>query len=198
MNIYPIFDSTESRSIKERQLQQRAVAIWFTGLSGSGKSSIAIALEHRLSAEGYHCTILDGDNLRHGINSDLDFSTAAREENIRRTAEVCRLMLDCGIIPIVCTISPTEKLRDIARKIISSHNIVEIYISTPLVECEKRDTKGLYRAARIGKICDFTGISAPFEPPQHPHIEIDTTDKSITVCADIIFKTIKPRIIYEL
>ena len=198
MNIYPIFNSTESRSTKERQLRQRAIAIWFTGLSGSGKSTIAIALERRLSAAGYHCTILDGDNLRHGINADLDFSAAAREENIRRTAEICRLMLDCGIIPIVCTISPTEYLRAIARKIISSHNLIEVYISTPIVECERRDVKGLYSAARKGKITNFTGVSAPFEPPQHAHIEIDTTEKGITECADIIFQTIKPRIVYEL
>ena len=198
MNIYPIFKETESRSTKERQLRQRAVAIWFTGLSGAGKSTIAIALERQLSAEGYHCTILDGDNLRHGINSDLDFSAAARQENIRRTAEICRLMLDCGIIPIVCTISPTESLRAIARKIIGNHNIVEVYISTPLTECERRDVKGLYSAARDGKIANFTGVSAPFEPPQHTNIEIDTTDKSIEKCADIIFQTIKPRIVYEL
>jgi adenylylsulfate kinase-like enzyme len=107
-------------------------------------------------------------------------------------------MLDCGIIPIVCTISPTEPLRAIARKIISSHNLIEVYISTPIVECERRDVKGLYSAAREGKVTNFTGVSAPFEPPQHAHIEIDTTDKSITECANIIFQTIKPRIVYEL
>lgn len=198
MNIYPIFDSIQSRSDKEYQLHQRSITIWFTGLSGSGKSTIAIALEQRLACDGFICALLDGDNLRAGINGDLGFTAKDREENIRRTAHICRLFMDTGIIAIATLVTPTKALRRVARDIIGSHDMVEIYISTPLSECERRDTKGLYRAARSGKIDDFTGISAPFEPPQSADIEIDTTKHNIDDSVEIIINAIKDRIVYGL
>ena len=164
-NIYPIFDRMLSRTDKENLLEQRGVMLWFTGLSGSGKSTVAIALERELHRRGLLCRILDGDNIRTGINANLGFSADDRKENIRRIAEVAKLFVDTGIITIAAFISPTEELRQMAAEIIGHDDFKEIYISTPIEECERRDVKGLYAKARRGEVKDFTGISAPFEAP---------------------------------
>lgn len=174
-NIYPIFDRMMTRADKESLLGQRGVMLWFTGLSGSGKSTVAIALERELHRRGLLCRILDGDNIRTGINAGLGFSADDRRENIRRIAEVARLFVDTGIITIAAFISPTEEMRGLARGIIGEDDFKEIYISTPLEECERRDVKGLYAKARRGEIKHFTGISAPFEAPRHPALSLDTS-----------------------
>ena len=165
-NIHPIFDRMESRADKERLLGHRGAVVWFTGLSGSGKSTLAIALERRLSARGILCRILDGDNVRCGINAGLGFSEEDRRENIRRVAEVCRLFVDTGVVVLACFVSPTRELRQLAAGIVGPEDFCEVYVATPLAECERRDVKGLYARARRGEIRDFTGISAPFEEPE--------------------------------
>ncbi len=195
-NIHPIFDQMLSREAKEQQLHQHGITLWFTGLSGSGKSTIAVALERRLTAEGFLCRFLDGDNIRFGINSDLGFSPTDRQENIRRIAEICRLFTQTGIITLAAFVSPMQHMRDMARKIIGEGDLIEIYISTPLEECARRDVKGLYAKARRGEIADFTGISAPFEAPTTPDIEINTTELAIEECVERIYKTIKNKITY--
>lgn len=178
-NIYPIFDQMLSREDKEALLGQRGVMLWFTGLSGSGKSTVAVALERELHRRGRLCRILDGDNIRSGINANLGFSEADRKENIRRIAEVSKLFVDTGIITIAAFISPTEEMRQMAAEIIGRNDFKEIYISTPLEECERRDVKGLYAKARLGEIKNFTGISAPFEAPMNPDLSIDTSAVSL-------------------
>ena len=178
-NIYPIFDRMLSRSDKEQLLGQRGTMLWFTGLSGSGKSTIAIALERELHKRGLLCRILDGDNIRTGINANLGFSAEDRRENIRRVAEVGKLFVDTGIITIAAFVSPTEELRKIAEHIIGEEDFKEIYVSTPIAECERRDVKGLYARARRGEVKNFTGISAPFEAPKHPALSLDTSVLSL-------------------
>ncbi len=178
-NIYPIFDRMLSRADKEQLLGQHGVMLWFTGLSGSGKSTVAIALERELQKRGLLCRILDGDNIRSGINANLGFSEEDRRENIRRVAEVAKLFVDTGIITIAAFVSPTEELRQLAESIIGKDDFKEIYISTPLAECERRDVKGLYARARRGEVKNFTGISAPFEAPQHPALSLDTSALSL-------------------
>jgi adenylylsulfate kinase len=190
-NIYPNFSRFESREKKERQLYQQGFTLWFTGLSGSGKSIVAAELERLMTENGHFVTVLDGDNLRFGINADLGFSEADRMENVRRTAEICRLMNNCAIIVIATLVSPTEKMRTLARSIIGRDSFQTVHISTPLSECERRDVKGLYARARRGEIADFTGISAPFEPPQDTQIEVDTTALSGKRSAEIIFKKVQ-------
>ena len=174
-NIYPIFDRMLSRADKEALLGQRGVMLWFTGLSGSGKSTVAIALERELHRRGRLCRILDGDNIRTGINAGLGFSADDRRENIRRIAEVGKLFVDTGIITIAAFVSPTRELRQLACDIVGGDDFLEIYVSTPLEECERRDVKGLYARARRGEVKDFTGISAPFEAPEHPALALDTS-----------------------
>lgn len=196
-NIHPIFDRMEPREEKERQLGQHGITIWFTGLSGSGKSTVATALERELSALGFLCRILDGDNIRSGINSDLGFSEADRRENIRRIAEVCKLFTDTGIITLAAFISPSKQLREMARVIIGKERFFEIHISTPLEECERRDVKGLYAKARNGKIPRFTGITAPFEEPEDPILRLDTTHLSVDECVRQIVGIIAPRILLK-
>lgn len=190
-NIYPNFSRFESREKKERQLYQQGFTLWFTGLSGSGKSIVAAELERLMTENGHFVTVLDGDNLRFGINADLGFSETDRMENVRRTAEICRLMNNCAIIVIATLVSPTEKMRTLARSIIGRDSFQTVHISTPLSECERRDVKGLYARARRGEIADFTGISAPFEPPQDTQIEVDTTALSGKRSAEIIFKKVQ-------
>ena len=174
-NIYPIFDQMLSREDKETLLGQKGVMLWFTGLSGSGKSTVAVALERELHRRGRLCRILDGDNIRTGINANLGFSEADRKENIRRIAEVSKLFVDTGVITIAAFISPTEEMRQMAAEIIGRNDFKEIYISTPLEECERRDVKGLYAKARLGEIKNFTGISSPFEAPVAPALSLDTS-----------------------
>lgn len=194
-SIYPIFERMEPRSAKERLLSQRGVTLWFTGLSGSGKSSIAIALERYLSSRGHLCRILDGDNIRCGINSDLGFSESDRRENIRRIAEVCKLFTSTGVITLAAFVSPTRDLRRMAAEIIGRDDFVEIYVSTPIEECERRDVKGLYAKARRGEIADFTGVSAPFEAPDAADIVIDTSNIGIEECVRQIMERLAPRIV---
>ena len=194
-SIYPIFERMEPRSAKERLLSQRGVTLWFTGLSGSGKSTIAIALERYLSSRGHLCRILDGDNIRCGINSDLGFSESDRRENIRRIAEVCKLFTSTGVITLAASVSPTRDLRRMAAEIIGRDDFVEIYVSTPIEECERRDVKGLYAKARRGEIADFTGVSAPFEAPDAADIVIDTSNIGIEECVRQIMERLAPRIV---
>lgn len=177
--IYPIFDQMLSRSDKEELLGQKGVMLWFTGLSGSGKSTVAIALERELQKRGLLCRILDGDNIRSGINKGLGFTAEDRRENIRRIAEVAKLFVDTGIITIAAFISPSNELRRMASDIIGAEDFKEVYISTPLEVCEARDVKGLYAKARRGEIKNFTGISAPFEASEHPALSIDTSKVSL-------------------
>lgn len=177
--IYPIFDQMLSRSDKEELLGQKGIMLWFTGLSGSGKSTVAIALERELQKRGLLCRILDGDNIRSGINKGLGFTAEDRRENIRRIAEVAKLFVDTGIITIAAFISPSNELRRMASDIIGAEDFKEVYISTPLEVCEARDVKGLYAKARRGEIKNFTGISAPFEAPEHPALSIDTSKVSL-------------------
>ena len=193
-NIYPIFDKMLGRSDKESLLGQRGIMIWFTGLSGSGKSTIAIALERELQQRGLLCRILDGDNIRSGINNNLGFSAEDRIENIRRIAEVGKLFVDTGIITLAAFISPNNAIREMAANIIGKEDFMEIYISTPIEECERRDVKGLYAKARRGEIKNFTGISAPFEAPLHPSLSLDTSVLSVEESVNRLLDLILPKV----
>ncbi|MCC8188278.1 MAG: adenylyl-sulfate kinase [Bacteroides sp.] len=192
--IYPVFDRMLSRADKEQLLGQRSVMVWFTGLSGSGKSTIAIALERELHKRGLLCRILDGDNIRTGINNNLGFSEEDRVENIRRIAEVSRLFIDTGIITLAAFISPNNDIREMAASIIGKEDFLEVHVSTPLEECERRDVKGLYAKARRGEIREFTGISAPFEVPAHPDLSLDTSRLSLEESVGQLLRLILPRV----
>lgn len=196
-NIYPIFDRMMSRDDKEQLLKQRGMMLWFTGLSGSGKSTVAIALERELHSRGLLCRILDGDNIRSGINNNLGFSAEDRVENIRRIAEVGRLFVDTSIITIAAFISPNNQLREMAAEIIGKDDFVEVFVSTPLEECEKRDVKGLYAKARRGEIKNFTGISAPFEAPEHPDITLDTSKLPVEESVKILLDYVLPKAVLK-
>lgn len=196
-NIYPIFDRMMSRDDKEQLLRQRGMMLWFTGLSGSGKSTVAIALERELHSRGLLCRILDGDNIRSGINNNLGFSAEDRVENIRRIAEVGRLFVDTGIITIAAFISPNNQLREMAAEIIGKDDFVEVFVSTPLEECEKRDVKGLYAKARRREIKNFTGISAPFEAPEHPDITLDTSKLPVEESVKILLDYVLPKAVLK-
>jgi adenylylsulfate kinase len=163
-----------SRREREALLGQRGVTLWLTGLSGSGKSTLAVALERALVAGDHLAYVLDGDNVRHGLNSNLGFSPEDRTENIRRIAEVAKLFTDCGLIVVTSFISPYRADRDAARALFGAGDFVEVHVSTSLATCEQRDPKGLYQKARAGQIPDFTGISAPYEPPERPELVLDT------------------------
>ena len=193
-HIYPIFDKMLMRKDKEDLLKQHGVMVWFTGLSGSGKSTIAIAWERELHKRGLLCRILDGDNIRSGINNNLGFTEADRVENIRRIAEVSKLFLDTGVITIAAFISPNNDIREMAADIIGQDDFLEVYVSTPLEECERRDVKGLYAKARKGEIKNFTGISAPFEVPAHPALTLDTSVISLEESVNKLLELILPRI----
>lgn len=194
-NIHPIFDRLLQRNDKEDLLQQTAKVIWLTGLSGSGKSTIAQHLEKILHANGNLTMLLDGDNIRSGINNNLSFSDADRIENIRRIAEVSKLFLNCGIITINSFVSPTNEIRKMAKELIGENDFLEIYINAPLEVCEARDVKGLYKKARAGLIPDFTGITSPFEAPENPALEIRTDkmeiEESVQMLLDFILPVIK-------
>lgn len=174
-----------TRERREQLLRQKAAVIWLTGLSGSGKSTLANALEQELAAKGRHTMLLDGDNVRFGLNRDLGFSKEDRVENIRRIAETAKLMNDAGLIVLTSFISPYREDRLAARRIIGDA-FIEVYVSTPLEECEKRDVKGLYQAARKGQIAEFTGITSAYEVPQHPEITIDTSHADIEKSVGIL------------
>ena len=193
-NIYPIFEKMLQRKDREALLKQKGIMIWFTGLSGSGKSTLAIALEGELYKQGILCRILDGDNILSGINNNLGFSEADRTENIRRIAEVSKLFVDCGIVTIAAFISPTHAIRRMASEIIGEDDFLEVYVSTPIEECERRDVKGLYAKARRGEIKEFTGISSPFEAPEHPFISIDTSRQSLADSVKVLLEAVSPKI----
>lgn len=192
--IHPIHDRLLARSDKEALLGQRGLCIWMTGLSGSGKSTIAVALERALHRQGIHTMVLDGDNVRAGINNDLGFSEADRTENIRRIAEVAKLFVRNGIVTICCFVSPTHAIRGQAKAIIGPEDFVEVFIDTPLEECERRDVKGLYAKARAGEVKDFTGISAPFEAPSSPAIRIATQERTEEACVTELLNFILPQV----
>ncbi len=191
-NIYPIENRMLSRQEREKMLGQRGVMVWFTGLSGSGKSTVALGVERELHRRGILCRILDGDNIRAGINSNLGFSPEDRRENIRRIAEVGKLFVDTGVVTLACFVSPTEEIRQMARQIVGADDFKEVFVSTPIEECERRDVKGLYARARRGEVKEFTGVSAPFEAPQHPALSIDTSvlplEESIARVVEMVVK----------
>ncbi|MEG1546832.1 MAG: adenylyl-sulfate kinase [Bacteroides sp.] len=193
-HIYPIFDHMMGREDKQVLLKQRSVMIWLTGLSGSGKSTIAIALERELHQRGLLCRILDGDNIRSGINNNLGFSAEDRIENIRRIAEVSKLFIDSGIITIAAFISPNNEVREMAARIIGKNDFLEIFVNTPLEVCEQRDVKGLYAKARRGEVKNFTGISAPFEAPTHPSLMLDTSVLSLEESVHRLLNLVLPKV----
>jgi adenylylsulfate kinase len=191
-NIFPHRDRFLERPEKELLLNQHGLVIWFTGLSASGKSTLAIAVEQILYERNFLTQVLDGDKIRNGLNNNLGFTDNDRIENIRRIAEVGRLFSDCGVVAISAFISPTHAIRSMARKIIGNKNFFEIYLSTPLSVCEQRDPKGLYKKARAGIIGDFTGISAPYEAPGAADMVIDTTNITVEKASQQIVDRILP------
>ena len=191
-NIHPIFDRLLQRADREKRLHQKARAFWLTGLSGSGKSTIAQALERELHNKGFFAQVLDGDNIRNGINNNLGFSIEDRKENIRRIAEITKLYINSGVIVINSFISPTIEIRSFAKSIIGEDDFTEIFINTPLKVCETRDVKGLYKKARSGEIKGFTGIDSPYEPPLTSSLEIKTEHQSIQESVDTILEYILP------
>lgn len=192
-NIHPIFDTILSTEKKEALLKQRSLVIWMVGLSGSGKSTIARALENRLHEEGFLTALLDGDNLRTGINNNLGFSEEDRTENIRRAAEASKLLAQNGVITLCSLISPTAKIRSMAKEIIGDR-YCEVFINCPIEVCEQRDVKGLYAKARKGEIKNFTGIDSPFETPESPDIELNTADKSAEENLNELLENILPKV----
>jgi adenylylsulfate kinase len=195
-NIHPIHDSLLIKEEKEAQLNQKAITIWMTGLSGSGKSTIAKHLERSLSNNGFITKVLDGDNVRIGICNNLVFSTKDRIENIRRISEISKLFIDGGIITINSFISPTIEIRKMAKDIIGPESFFEIFVDADLETCEKRDVKGLYAKARKGEIKDFTGISAPFEKPINADLVLDTNNLTVSQSVEKIITAIKNKITY--
>lgn len=196
MEVYPEFQKILQRSEKEKFLNQRAKVIWLTGLSGSGKTTLGSLLEEKLFAMGYLAQMLDGDNIRTGINSNLKFSVEDRNENIRRISEVSKLFLNCGVIVINCFISPTESIRQIAKDIIGEENFIEIFINSPISVCEQRDVKGLYKKARRGEIKNFTGIGSPYDAPENPDLEVRTDLLSIQESSELILDFVIPTVEY--
>ena len=194
-NLFPIFDDILQKEDKEKLLQQHAKVIWMTGLSGSGKTTVAKGVERYLHSQGILNQLLDGDNIRVGIGNNLTFSLEDRAENIRRISEVSKLFMNCGVVTLNCFVSPTIEIRNIAKEIIGEENFIEVYINASVETCEDRDVKGLYQKARKGEIKDFTGISASFEAPENPEIEINTAklsiDESIQKVLDYILPIIK-------
>ena len=183
-----------SKSDREKLHQHKAFLIWFTGLSGSGKSTIANALESKLNSLNVSTYSLDGDNIRLGINKDLTFSPEDRAENIRRIGEIANLFVDAGIVTLASFVSPYSKDREDVRNTVGAKNYIEVYVNTSLDECERRDVKGLYKKAREGEIKNMTGISAPYEIPQNPDLEIDTVKESVEGSVDKIFKYLEKRL----
>ncbi|MCT4614317.1 MAG: adenylyl-sulfate kinase [Marinifilaceae bacterium] len=193
-NIHPVFERILGREEKQNFLNQHSRVIWMTGLSGSGKTTLAIGLERRLNELGFLTQILDGDNIRTGINNNLGFSVEDRTENIRRIAEVSKLFIDCGVICINCFVSPTKDIRDKAKEIIGKEDFVEVYINADYELCEKRDVKGLYKKARNGEIKNFTGLDSPFDIPECPDAEIKTGEQSVEESVETLLNKILPHI----
>ena len=195
-NIHPIFDRLLQTETKEKQLNQRGKVIWLIGLSGSGKSTIAQHLEAKLYDEGFLTQVLDGDNIRSGLNKNLTFSAEDRLENIRRISEVARLFADCGVVTLASFITPTEAIRRMAKEIISEDKYIEVFVSTSLEACENRDVKGLYDKARKGIIKNFTGIDSAFETPQNPAIIIPTEGLTVEESVQKLYDFIIEKISY--
>lgn len=193
-NIHTTFDQIMGREDKERLLKQRSAVIWFTGLSGAGKTTVAQHLERELYKRGFLTQILDGDNIRSGINNNLTFTEADRLENIRRIAEVSKLLIHSGVITLNSFISPTEEIRQMAKDIIGEENFIEVFVNTPIEVCEERDIKGLYKKAREGKIKNFTGIDSPFDAPSHPDVELHTENHTIDESVQQCLKVVLPKI----
>ncbi len=189
-NIHPIFDKILKKEDKENLLKQNAVVFWMTGLSGSGKSTLARGLENALFEKGFLTKLLDGDNLRTGVNNNLGFSQEDRLENIRRAAEVSKLFMNCGVITICSLISPTHEIRDMAKDIIGEENFFEVFINCPFEVCAERDVKGLYKKALNGEIKNFTGLDAPFDEPKNPAIEIKTDINSLEDSEQLLFNEV--------
>ena len=186
-----------NRDSRKKLKQHQSILLWFTGLSGSGKSTIANCVEEELHKNSIHTYTLDGDNIRKGLNSDLSFSSEDRSENIRRIAETARLMMDAGLVVLAAFVSPYRKDREHIRNVVGDDNMVEIYINTSVEECERRDVKGLYKKARKGEIKNLTGISAPYESPLHPDIQINTEEVTIVDAAKQIINFIIPKLILQ-
>ena len=186
-----------NRSAKELKLGQHARVIWFTGLPCSGKTTLALELEKELFYRGFICQVLDGDNVRSGINANLGFSNIDRLENIRRIAEVSKLFVSAGVITINAFVSPTNEIRNLAREIIGNDDFIEIFLNPSLAACEQRDVKGLYKQARAGEINDFTGVNAPFEIPAHPFLEIHTDTEDVETSVQKILDNILPVLLLE-
>ena len=193
-HIFPVFNKILKRSDKEKSLNQKSKVIWLTGLSGSGKTTIAKGIERELFKRGFVCQVLDGDNIRAGINNNLGFSREDRLENIRRISEISKLFIHCGIITINSFISPTEKIRKMAVDIIGRENFIGVFVNAPVSVCEERDVKGLYKKARAGEIKDFTGVNAAYEPPENPDIEVNTAKLSAVASVQKIIEYIIPHI----
>jgi adenylyl-sulfate kinase len=192
-HIYPI-QTKVSQAQREALLQQRAVVLWFTGLSGSGKSTLAVQLEAHLHAQGFKTYLLDGDNIRNGLNKDLSFTDEGRVENIRRIGEVSRLFVDAGIIVLSAFISPFAADREQVRAIVGAENFVEVFVDAPLEVCEQRDVKGLYKKARAGEVKNFTGIDSPYEPPVQPDVHIPTHLQHVEESMEMLLSFIRSRI----
>lgn len=193
-NIHPIFDQLLQRKDRESLLQQKSCVLWMTGLSGSGKSTIAKGLEKRLHESGFLSYVLDGDNVRSGINANLGFTDEDRTENIRRVSEISKLMVDAGVITINSFVSPTLAIRQQAKSIIGETDFIEVYINAPFEVCAERDVKGLYKKALAGEIKNFTGLDAPFEAPTQPDIEVKTDQMTVEESIDLIFEKLIERI----
>ncbi|PRY13283.1 adenylylsulfate kinase [Pontibacter ummariensis] len=183
-----------NRRMRNEMKGHSSLVIWFTGFSGSGKSTLANALEEALYEQGYHTFVLDGDNVRKGLNSDLDFSDGSRKENIRRIGEVTKLMADAGLVVMSAFISPFREDRERVRKIAGEGNFIEVFVDCPIEVCEQRDTKGLYAKARRGEISNFTGISAPFEAPESPDIHIQSDKEPLDVSVQKLISYIQPKL----
>ncbi|GGG95633.1 adenylyl-sulfate kinase [Staphylococcus pragensis] len=186
-------DSEVTKAERQQQNGHKSVVIWFTGLSGSGKSTVSVALEQALFEQGKHAYRLDGDNVRHGLNKNLGFSPGDRKENIRRIGEVSKLLVDAGTIAITAFISPYREDRDDVRAILEDDEFIEVYTECSVEECEKRDPKGLYQKARSGEIKEFTGISAPYEAPKKPEITINTEQQSVEESVEVILNYLKEK-----
>lgn len=194
-HLFP-FESKVTKAERARLLSQKPRVIWFTGLSGSGKSTLATHLEVQLNAQNFKTYLLDGDNVRTGLNSDLDFSDHSRKENIRRIGEVSKLFIDSGIIVLSAFISPFEEDRNQVRAIVGAEIFLEVFVDCPLEICEQRDVKGLYKKARLGEVKNFTGITSPYERPLNPNITISTHLQSLNESLTLLIDYIVPRISY--
>jgi adenylylsulfate kinase len=189
--------ATVTRPRREKQNKHRSIIVWFTGLSGSGKSTLAHAVEEELYQAGCRTFVFDGDNVRHGLCANLSFSEEDRHENIRRIGEMSKLFIEAGVIALTAFISPYKVDRDRVRAMVSENDVIEIYCNSPLEVCEGRDVKGLYKKARAGEIKNYTGISSPYEKPEHPDLELNTADDSVEDNVEKILKFLEERHIFS-